>query len=146
MLYGRDHCTRVFCSISHMSGALKEFKLLHAAPFINVSSKTVDQSEDHGALRAYSSRLAWQLLYLTATWRSRHSVLRLKKKSKLLCSTFHTALFKMIFIYKRYKLFSTFHMTIFKMYFFCKRCCLFSTFDMVILNYFVCKKWKIGNV
>ncbi len=57
-----DHCARV----SHVRGALKEFKLLHAVPLINVSSKTVDQSEDPGgALQAfvYSSRLAWQVLF-----------------------------------------------------------------------------------
>ncbi len=42
----------IFCSVSHMSTVflrqcvkLKEFQLLHAAPLINVSSKTVDQSE-----------------------------------------------------------------------------------------------------
>ncbi len=45
--------TPVFCSVSHtcivflrLQVKLKEFKLLHAAPVINISSETVDQSED----------------------------------------------------------------------------------------------------
>ncbi len=44
-----EHYAHVFCIISHMNTAFcKEFQRLHAAPLINVRSKTVDQSEDAG--------------------------------------------------------------------------------------------------
>ncbi len=42
-------CMFVFCCVSHASGMLKELNFLQPVPLINVSSKTVDQSEDPGS-------------------------------------------------------------------------------------------------
>ncbi len=57
-----DHCTHVFCSVSHVSGTLKEFKLLHAAcSSMSVPKQWTNQKtpEAGQALQAfvYSSRL-----------------------------------------------------------------------------------------
>ncbi len=63
---------------------LKVFQLLNKALLINVSSKTVDQSEDLGGGGKVESFLftaaGWQLFNLTAIWQRRHSTLHLKKK------------------------------------------------------------------
>ncbi len=71
-----NRCARVFCSISQVSAAflwrhikLKEFQLLHTTS-LNVSSKTVDKSEDPGG------RASCVSYYLhTATWQRRHFTL-----------------------------------------------------------------------
>ncbi len=82
--------SRVFCSISHMSAVflrrcvkLKEFQLLHIAMLINVSSKTVDQSEDPGGGASVVS-----VLFTVAS--GMPTVIASRLKSLAFCAVFKT--------------------------------------------------------